>query len=217
MINRSSARQLQYVVYAVALVITLACLMMTTLMREGLPVDGSTVLSRMIFIDQNTALWSASWCVWMFAAIGLYLFCAVFASQLNPSVFRTVGLALVGMGIPADLSAEVIYAFIIPKQIALDAGPDLIIFLEQLASHLTGFLGNGLYNLGGLMLTLLAFSQKKLPVWLFAPGILAWLLGLALSASIAVDAMKAAEIFTALSMTLSTLWMVVWAKTRLAD
>jgi hypothetical protein len=188
---------------------------MATLMRQGLPVDGNTISSRMAFIDENTLLWSSSWCVWMFAAIGLYLFCAIFASRLDESVFKTVGLALVGMGIPADLSAEVIYAFIIPKQILLGAEPEWIIFLEQLASHLTGFLGNGLYNLGGLTLTLLAFRQNKLPVWLFSWGVLAWLLGLALSVSIAIDSMKAAEIFTALSMTLSTAWMVLWARVGL--
>lgn len=195
--------------------ITLACILMNGPMRAGLPVD-TTLLERAEFIAGNQGLWAASWMVWMASALGLFIFCSIVASELKRSLGARISLTIVAMGIGPDLIAEVIYAFIIPKIIAEGLNLDMMQSLEWIASHLTGFLGNGLYNLGGLGLTLIAWRQGILPLWVFVWGITSWLLGLSLSASIAIGDMKAAELFTASSMVLSTCWMLIFAYLRFA-
>ncbi|KEQ15033.1 hypothetical protein [Endozoicomonas numazuensis] len=96
---------------------------------------------------------------------------------IHSSAFKTFGLGLVALGIAPDLTAEVIYAFIIPLGIQADYSLETLAVLEQLAMHLTGFLGNGLYNMGGLILTLLLIRQKSISHPMAAIGIVAWLLG----------------------------------------
>jgi hypothetical protein len=94
---------------------------------------------------------------------------------------------------------------------------DTLQFVDQFAMLLTGFLGNGLCNLGGLLLTLLLIKQHpKLANWLYI-GVVAWMLGLGLSVAIALQQLAVAEILTAASMALSTLWFVfiayqLWGK-----
>ena len=199
-----------YLIHLIVAVITLACFLMNSYMRQGLPLD-TTLAERISFISENTSIWTLSWCVWMFSALGLFTFCTILADELKQSFLRVLGLAMVAMGIAPDLIAEVIYAFIIPKIIQQNTNIEFIATLEIISEHLTGFLGNGLYNLGGMLLTVLAIREGLLKPWIAIWGMLAWALGLMLSLSIAVDSMKAAEIFTASSMVLSTAWMLVFA------
>lgn len=203
-----------YLVHLIALLITLASFLMQYSMREGLPID-NTLSERIDFIAGNHIEWTLSWCIWMFAALGLFAFCAILADELRRTYLRVIGLASVAIGIAPDLIAEVIYAFVIPDTIHKGFNQETIALLETIATYLTGYLGNGLYNLGGLLLTLLAYYQGILKRWVAAWGIIAWLLGLSLSASIALGSLSAAEFFTASSMVLSTAWMIIFAYTRL--
>jgi hypothetical protein len=203
-----------YGIHAIVGIITLACFLMNGFMRGGLPVD-TTVDERMRFIAENHVAWSVSWGVWMVSALGLFAFFAIVADGLKKSFPRTIGLSLVAMGIVPDLIAEVILAFVLPKIVQANTSIDLFLIMETLAFHLTGFLANGLYNLGALLLTLIVISEKLIKPWVAVWGIMAWMLGILLSASVAVDSMKAAEIFTASSMVMSTAWMLLYAHTVL--
>lgn len=199
-----------YLIYAIVGVIALACMLMNGPMRGGLPID-TTIAERIQFISAHQTLWSFSWFCWMLSAIGLFVFCTILADELEKTFLRTIGIALVGMGIAPDLIAEVLYAFVMPKAIGAHMSYELIELLEITAMHLTGFLGNGLYNLGGLLLTTLAIKQGVVQNWVALWGLVAWFLGLLLSFSIALDALQAAELFTATSMVLSTAWMLIFA------
>ncbi|UTA46600.1 hypothetical protein L1F30_10530 [Simiduia sp. 21SJ11W-1] len=199
-----------YGIYLIVAVITIACLLMNGPMRGGLPLD-TTVVERIAFISEHRGIWALSWFCWMLSALGLFVFCAILADELKASLARTVGLSFVGMGIAPDLIAEVIYAFVIPKIIAQSQDIPLIEALEIIAMHLTGYLGNGLYNLGGLVLTCAALAQGRLETWVAIWGISAWILGLLLSCAIAIGALGAAEFFTATAMVLSTSWMLIFA------
>lgn len=199
-----------FTIHVIAILITLACLLMNGPMRQGLPID-TTVAERMLFVAESSNIWTLSWFTWMFSAIGLLVFCVILADELNNDYRKTIGLFLVALGVAPDLIAEVIYAFILPKAVSLNMSESTFLLLEHLASHLTGFLGNGLYNLGGLLLTVLAIKQGMFKLWVSLWGVTAWLLGLSLSASIALNNLKAAEFFTASSMVLSTVWMVIFA------
>ncbi|GAB1255608.1 hypothetical protein NBRC116494_01100 [Aurantivibrio plasticivorans] len=179
-------------------------------MRDGLPID-SDISSRMEFIATNRTLWTLSWFAWMLSALGLFIFCTIFANKLRSSPLKIVGLAFVGMGIAPDLIAEVNYAFIIPEILVNGADEQTFLTLETLSIYLTGFLGNGLYNLGGVVLTISAIRQGLIRSWVAIWGVTAWILGLLLSLSIAIGSMAGAELFTASSMVLSTLWMLIFA------
>lgn len=196
--------------YGIVAVITAACLMMAGPMRGGFPV-GNELGERMQFIVDNLGLWRAGWYLWMLSALGLLTFCTLLAQQVNPGPLRTLGLTLVAIGIAPDLMAEVIYSFILPQAIAV--GASQLALIEQLAMFLTGFLGNGLYNLGGMLLTLLLIRQRTLARWIAVSGLISWSLGLGLSAAVAVGNMALTEFFTATAMVCSTLWMLIIAHT----
>lgn len=210
-VRLNSPQKTQFIIiHVIVAIITLACIAMNDAMRGGLPID-TTLAERGAFILANQTIWTALWCIWMCAALGLLTFCAILAQRLNASVWRNIGLIIVAIGIAPDLIAEVIYAFIIPQALTLQNGLEVFSLLEISAQFLTGFLGNGLYNIGGLILTVLAIKQKLLKPWIAVWGVSAWILGLLLSVSVAVGSMEMAEVFTASSMVLSTLWMLVFA------
>ncbi|WP_217273058.1 hypothetical protein [Vibrio coralliilyticus] len=179
-------------------------------MRNGLPVD-TDLTERIAFISSNTVVWSASWCVWMLSAVGLLIFCVILADEVQQDFRRTVGLSLVALGVLPDLCAQVIYALIIPKFVTNVSYHETVLILELIAMNLTGFLGNMLYNLGGMLLTLLVIKNGGVKRWVSAWGIVAWSLGIFLSISIAMSNMMAAEYLTASSMVSSTLWMLIVA------
>jgi len=212
-LSMNSKHNLEFVcTHIIVLVIFIACLMMAGPMREGLPVSGD-VLSRQQYIADNLVLWRLGWFVWMASALGLLLFATFLAGHLEKTVWRTYGLALVALGVAPDLLAEVIYAFVIPYAYSHSGDLNIAAMYEHLAMHLTGFLGNGLYNLGGMTLNILLIRQGLVKPWVAYWGIIAWSLGIGLSVSIALSSMLFAEILTGLSMTLSTFWMFLIAHT----
>lgn len=195
-----------YTTLLIALIIFIACLMMNGPMHPGLPV-GADLAARMAYINANLTLWQLGWLSWMAAALSLLAFAVMLSTELQPGAARQYGVLLVALGMAPDLMAETLYAFVMPAV----TNPALLQFIDSLAMHLTGFLGNGLYNLGGMLLTLALLKQQPaLRLWLY-PGIIAWLLGLGLSVTIALQQLKLAEFFTASSMTLSTLWFAAIA------
>ncbi|HJS16384.1 MAG TPA: hypothetical protein VJ795_15015 [Rheinheimera sp.] len=199
-----------YCTLAIAVVIFIACLLMAGPMRPGLPVV-TDMPTRLAYIQSHLALWQLGWLFWMAAALSLLLFCCLLASAIPPSPVRQFGLLLVALGIVPDVAAETLYAFVFPAMISAGSSVELLHFIDQLAMHLTGFLGNGLYNIGGLILTLLLLQHKPgLKLWIY-PGILAWVAGLGLSVAIASQQLALAEALTAFSMALSTAWFVLIA------
>ncbi|WP_333608913.1 hypothetical protein [Arsukibacterium sp.] len=195
-----------YTTLLIALLIFIACLMMNGPMRPGLPV-GDDLTTRLAYINANLTLWQLGWLSWMAAALSLLAFAVMLSTELPPGAARQYGVLLVALGMAPDLVAETLYSFVMPHIAIADIA--LLQFIDNLAMHLTGFLGNGLYNLGGMLLTLALLTQRPdLKLWLY-PGIVAWLLGLGLSVTIALQQLQLAEYFTAASMVLSTLWFVL--------
>lgn len=206
-----------YTTLCICSLIFVACVLMAGPMRGGMPVGGD-LLNRVAFIQAHLTLWQLGWLLWMGCALSLLLFACMLATALPHGLLRTVGLTLVCLGIIPDLSAETLYAFILPQQ---GASLETLHLVDQLAMYLTGFLGNGLYNLGGLLLTIELWRSQPALRRFTLLGLVAWLLGLGLSASIALQQLAAAEALTAASMTLSTLWFALiawqlWGKTRAA-
>ncbi|VUD65041.1 hypothetical protein TDB9533_03464 [Thalassocella blandensis] len=196
------------------LVITLACFNMHLFARGGLMVDTPDFVERLTYMQQHLVAWRLLWLNWMFAALGLLMFACMLAQFISQGYLRTFGLLVMALGIAPDISGECIYAFILPLAQA-DSVSQLAMLqtLEVIAMNLTGTVGNGFYNVGGLILNLLLFQNLKIPRWIIMLGIPAWPLGLALSVSTALGMYHAAEWFTALAMVWSTLWILLLSVT----
>ena len=203
-------RRYFYGTLVIAVVIFIACVLMAGPMRPGLPVVAELSV-RTAYIQSNLGWWQIGWGFWMLSALGLLLFCSLLATALPQTPMRGFGLTLVALGLVPDLIAEVLYAFVFPAMLSAGSSAEILFFIDQTALHLTGFLGNGLYNLGGLVLTCLLLDHRPaLRLWLY-PGVVAWIAGLGLSAAIVMQQFGLAEMLTAFSMALSTFWFVLIA------
>lgn len=198
-----------YASFVVIAVIGLACLNMVFVLRDGLPV-GNSLVERAAFMNEQLLAWQLGWFNWMLSALGLLLFCSFLTRYIPPSTWRQFALLVVAIGIGPDLSAEAIYAFVLPNIPATTPGFEA---LDRLAMQLTGTIGNGAYNIGGLILNLLLLSNTRIPRWLILVGVPAWILGLALSVASALNWLTAAVFFTASAMAWSLCWMLLISAT----
>lgn len=197
-----------YTTLLICLLIFAACLAMAGPMRAGLPVAGD-LTQRLTYITAYLPMWQGGWLLWMGSALGLMLFAQMFATAISDGLLRRYGLTLVCLGIIPDLSAETLYAFVLPTLSKQGVTIDSLLLIDQVAMHLTGVLGNGLYNLGGLLLTVALWQARaELRLWLL-PGLVAWVLGIGLSVALALQQLGLAEALTAASMALSTAWFAL--------
>lgn len=197
-----------YLGIIIVAILTLACLQMAFILPEGLIGSGNSIAERNDFIQNNLGLWQLGWLNWMLSALGLLVFCTMLLPFIPKSEWRVLGILLVALGIVPDISAEVIFAFVIPYSPAIDPSLAIMQTLELLAVQLTGTLGNGLYNIGGLLLNVLLLNNPRLPRKLILLGIPGWFFGFGLSITCAIHALDAAKFFTAVGMVWSTAWML---------
>jgi hypothetical protein len=189
-------------------ILTLACFQMAFIIPEGLLGGGNSIAERNEFIQNNLGLWQLGWFNWMLSALGLLVFCTMLLPFIPKSEWRVLGILLIALGIVPDISAEVIFAFVIPQSDTIDPTLATMQTLELIAVQLTGTLGNGLYNIGGLLLNVLLLNNQRLPRKLILIGIPGWFFGFGLSITCAIHALDAAKFFTAVGMVWSTLWML---------
>ena len=188
--------------------LTLACFQMAFVITDGLIAPDNTVVERNAFIQNNLGLWQLGWFNWMLGAIGLLTFCTMLLPFIPKSEWRVLGILFVALGIVPDIGSEVIFAFVIPYSPAIDPSLAMMQTLELLAVQLTGTLGNGLYNIGGLLLNVLLLRNQRLPRTLILLGIPGWFLGFGLSIACGMHALDAMKLFTAVAMVWSTAWML---------
>lgn len=196
-----------YIGLTIVATLILACLQMAFTLPEGLLGAGNSITARNEFIQNNLGLWRLGWFNWMLAALGLLTFCTMLLPFIPKSEWRVLGILLVALGIVPDIGAEVIFAFVIPYSHTIDPTLATMQTLELIAVQLTGTLGNGFYNIGGLLLNVLLLNNQRLPRKLILVGIPGWFFGFGLSIACAMHALDAAKFFTAAGMVWSTVWM----------
>ena len=196
-----------YLGFLIIGILTAACFQLAFVLDAGLPGSGNSLIERHSFIQAHLVSWQLGWLNWMIAALGLLTFCIFLLPYIPKSEWRLLGILLVGLGIVPDIAAEVIFAFVIPYVHITDPSLASMQLLELIAIQLTGTLGNGLYNMGGLLLNILLLNNKTLPRKIITIGILGWLFGLGLSIATASQQFDWMKIFTGLGMVWSTAWM----------
>lgn len=188
-------------------ILLFACLMMLLVLQPGLPMGGDTAV-RMRYISEHTLGWQLGWYSWMLSALGLLMFALLLRPYLQPGSLVNIGIALIGIGVLPDLTAETIFKGLL-VDISQGSTPSRVTdfeHYEMLATALTGIIANGAYNIGGLCLNTALFANPQIPRWLAWSGLPAWVLGLGLSLATAKQWMLAAYWFTATAMPLSILW-----------
>jgi hypothetical protein len=142
-------------------------------LRQGLP--PRSLVDRASFISSHVVLWRLGWLGWSLAAVTLLGLFLALAGR-----FRTVAPLLCGLGIvvgtaglAADLSAEALLAGF------TGSTPPNLSLVQSEAFLLTGYVGNGLYTLAGILLTVA--GRGALPKGVLALGGLVWASGIWLS------------------------------------
>ena len=181
-----------------------AALLMLLALRPGLPVSSSLPADRILFIERNTAFWWAGWLVWHAAAISLVLFFLVLAGRFRGSapVLSAAAVVLSVAGLAADLSAEAIYMGVVPEL----RGNQFRV-AEMVGGILTGYLGNGLYTVAGILLTW--SGARDLPRSVLILAVPVWGAGLCLSASSLMHSADGQLWSTAVLMPLFVLWSLL--------
>ncbi len=194
-------RQSARIAYATAALNLTAALTMLLALRPGLPVPGSLVSDRIVFVTRNRGLWWAGWLTWHAAAVSLVLFLLLLAARFSRQApARAVIAAVVSIvGLSADLSAEAIYMGVAPW---LDEPRFRL--AEAVGGILTGYLGNGLYTLAGILLTWA--GARELPRSLLLLAVPLWSVGLCLCAASLVHCPLGQFWSTAVLMPLFILW-----------
>jgi len=212
--GRITATQPLPVAYLLGLLIiamiTLACINMAFVMAPGLPINPD-IAQRLAYLAEHAARWQLGWLSWMASAIGLLTFCVLLAQHIPHDLSRTLGVTLVAIGIAPDISAEMLYAFVLPGTQNIEHA----LLLDRIAMLLTGFVGNGFYCLGGLLLNIALFRNPDLSRYMLNFGLPSWCIGLLISVSTALQHMPAASLFTAIAMVWNVLWMLWFTQTAL--
>jgi hypothetical protein len=190
--------------YAAAILNLLAPLATLTLLRPGMPLPGSTLAERTTYVATHTGAWRAGWLVWHAAAIALLLFYLALALRWWPRAPLRCGLALLcaGAGMAVDLGAQAVYIGVAP---ALSG--DAYAVVERTAIVLTGYFGNGMYTLAGILLVWAGAGE--LPRSLVLLSVPVWAAGLALSAASLLDSAGGQFAATAVLLPALAVWSVL--------
>ncbi len=187
--------------YIAAAVNLAAGLVMLLTLRHGLPAGESDLSARIAYVGDHTLTWRLGWLVWNLAAISLLGFFVVLAARWRERAPILCGLALLcaAGGLAADLGAETILAVVSPG-----LRGETYAVVESVAVALTGYLGNGLYAVAGILLTLA--GRRELPsmlLWLAAP---VWIVALWLSIATIVSSAAGQFASAAALMPLFVVW-----------
>lgn len=179
-----------------------------------------TEVSRREFIAAHAVAWQIGWVIWMPASLALVLLFLAWADSLEFKVWGYLAVALCFAGAIVDWLDETILIGIVPTLAARAAS-------EAFAASLFGWweryylvasvgLANGLYSLGGLILSALAFKMLGFPRWLAWLSALVWVFSLAMSFFGIWDDRGGIFIVSAVAFTLFMPWILalgyMWLK-----
>jgi len=151
------------VAYLASALNALAAAAMVFLLRPGLLGDHA-------WLATHRPAWIAGWLLWQAAAIALVAFYVVLSMRWRERAPIRTRLApfVAAAGLAADLTAE--------TMLMIDPTATF-----RIASALTGYLGNGLYTVAGILL--LTAGARGLPRFLVLLGAATFAAGVALSAT----------------------------------
>lgn len=181
--------------------------MLAFFLQQGLPGNEASVATRFEYIQSHLLIWQLGWINWILGALSLLTFGILLLPFISASEWRLLGILLIGLGTVPDMTADIIFAFVIPHISPMDPDLAMMQLLELIAIQLTGTLGNSLYNIGGLLLNVLLLNNLLLPRKIILMGIPGWIFGFGLSIATALQHVEWMKIFTGVGMAWTTAWM----------
>jgi hypothetical protein len=174
---------------------------MLSILRPGLPVVGSRLADRVAYVSARPGLWWGGWLLWHAAAIALVAFYIALGGRWNrrAPLLSTLGVLCATAGLAVDISAEAIYMGVAPR-----LSPETFALSEDITGIMTGYVGNGMYTVAGILLTWA--GARELPGFLVALAVPLWASGLWLSAASLVHSAKGQFWSTAILMPLFVIW-----------
>lgn len=186
----------------VAAAVNLAAgLVMMLALRPGISAGERDLSARIAYVGNHILVWRVGWLVWNLAAISLLGFFVVLAARWRERAPILCGLALpcAAAGLAADLGAETILAAVSPGL----RGENYAV-VESIAVALTGYLGNGLYAVGGILLTWA--GRRDLPSGLLWLAVAVWAAALWLALATLVSSAAGQFASAAAVLPLFVLW-----------
>jgi hypothetical protein len=142
------------------------------------------LVERQAWVKQWTPIWVAAWLVWSLASMSLLALMVVWSERLiEMGVARThaiFGCVVVAAGLVCDLTGETLNVAWVTRP---GHSVDDFARYARLYLWLGAGAANGLYCVGGLWLSSLAWRVSQLRGWLGALGFAMWTVGFALTAA----------------------------------
>jgi uncharacterized protein YqjF (DUF2071 family) len=180
-------------------------------LRFGIP--PGPLAQRAAFVASNSLAWRIGWLLWLPASLALVLFLAAWSDVLEYKAWGALAVALTLAGAIIDWADEMFWIGLAPDlaaRFSSDAFAAGAYALWDRAYIVMSIgLANGLYTLGGAILTLLAFKTRGFPKWLAWSGALVWALSLVLSAAALVGDGAAVQIVSALVFVAFLPWIIL--------
>jgi hypothetical protein len=115
------------------------------------------------FILEHTGQWRVGWGLWMASAVSLVGFYAWWGARVAPRRLALAAVLLAAAGMVCDLSGEGLLVFVLPERLGelaavSGAGWER---LDRAATLLTAGAANGLYTLGGVLLTVASAGSRR--------------------------------------------------------
>lgn len=184
--------------YLAAFANVLAAALLLLVLRRGLPPEN--VRARAAFVISHEAVWRLGWLSWNVAAVMLLGLFLALASRwrTRAPVLCALAIVVATAGLAADLSAEALLAGFTRST------PGNLAVVQTEALLLTGYVGNGLYTVAGILLTIA--GRREWPAGVLALTAVVWAAGSWLSAATLLGSSTGEALSTGLLMTSFVAW-----------
>lgn len=185
-----------------------AIVMLGVFLRHGTRVAADP-LAQARYVGSHLTVWSIGWALWMAAAASLVGFYAWWGGKIGGGWLATSAVVLTACGMVCDFSGE---GSALLRMVEHVSAFDRAAFsqIERQFTWLSAGAANGLYTLGGAILTLLT---PNVPRWVrWAMG-LTWLAAAAMTVAAVVGSTGGLVVATVIVFPLLSLW-VAWMGLR---
>lgn len=187
-----------------------ALAMLAVVLRHG-GLTEPTAAIRGQFIATHSAAWSIGWSTWMVAAATLVGFYAWWGSQLAARYVATAAVVITAIGMVFDFSGESLISLLLVERASTASSlPAEFSDVERAFVLLSAGAANGLYTIGGALLTLATFG---LPAWVRATMWATWLAGAIMTVAAGLNSVNGMVVSTVVLFPLLILWMA-WMGAR---
>jgi hypothetical protein len=143
-----------------------------------------SLAQRQAFVLERTWLWVATWLFWSLSSISLLGFCAAWATRIKQSRSSIAfALAVIAVGVGFDLYGETV---LITRATRDQSVAEFTSIVRQYQFVGPG-VANGLYCVGGVMLSILSWRAGFLRGTAGILGFLVWVVGFGLTAAAFAD------------------------------